>query len=337
MSKKLCKGIRKDGHPCQGNGLHQFDGYCIAHAPSDITREWRARGGRNSSTAARLDKRMPEELRQAHELILECMILVKEGKMSPAVFNAICRGIQTQIALRRRSDEEMDDIRTEEIEAAAAEYLGVINNLDVLEAADEIKDQQDQYRLESLVDQGYASYETPSDPDEPAQAVLNDKGRRHFGYQRADNIQLFLKEATLEISQFDCRESNIDDLPEILDLLETMDRDAKETLSKLGRRDVAPLDPLTGHTITELPAGVRVSTALREFRRSDEKPQEVLQEQRRDIRRLKRLIEDLREDEDYKHRWEEREKHRKLLDDTEAFLAANGHPIKYPPTKSGWK
>ena len=337
MSKKLCKGIRKDGHPCQGNGLHQFDGYCIAHAPSDITREWRARCGRNSSTAASLEKRTPEELRQAYELILECMILVKEGKMSPAVFNAICRGIQTQIALRRRSDEEMDDIRTEEIEAAAAEYLGVINNLDVLEAADEIKDQQDQYRLESLVDQGYASYETPSDPDEPAQAVLNDKGRRHFGYQRADNIQLFLNEATLEISQFDCRESNIDDLPEILDLLETMDRDAKETLSKLGRRDVAPLDPLTGHTITELPAGVRVSTALREFRRSDEKPQEVLQEQRRDIRRLKRLIEDLREDEDYKHRWEEREKHRKLLDDTEAFLAANGHPIKYPPTKSGWK
>ena len=38
MSKTLCKSIRKDGSPCQGNGLKQFDGYCIAHAPADKTR-----------------------------------------------------------------------------------------------------------------------------------------------------------------------------------------------------------------------------------------------------------------------------------------------------------
>ena len=59
MSKTLCKSIRKDGSLCQGQGLEQFDGYCIAHAPADITRAWRARGGTNSSTAARLDKRIP--------------------------------------------------------------------------------------------------------------------------------------------------------------------------------------------------------------------------------------------------------------------------------------
>lgn len=327
MSKTLCKGIRKDGSPCQGNGLDQYDGYCIAHAPSDITREWRSRGGKNSATAVRLDKRMPEDLRRAHDLVQECIILVKEGKMSPAVFNAICRGVQTMLAVRRRSDEEMDVIRTEEIQAAAAEFLGVHNNLEVLEAADEINDQQDQYRAEALVEQGYASYQTPHLSDEPPPAVLNEKGRRHFGYQRAALIQDFLDEAKVEVFHFDCANSDVYDLPEILGVLETMDREAKETLSNLGRRGVAPLDPLSGRTITELPAGVRVDTPLRKFARSDEKPQEVLQEQRRDIRKLKRTVEDLRKDRDYKRRWAEQEKHRKLREETQAFLAANGHPI----------
>ena len=141
MSKNLCKGIRKDGSPCQGNALDQFDGLCIAHGPTpEQAYQWRSEGGKNSATAVRLDKRMPEELRQASELVQDCMIQVKEGKMTPAAFNAICRGVQTLIALRRRNDEEMDDIRTEEIQAAAAQFLGLHANLEILEAADEMND-----------------------------------------------------------------------------------------------------------------------------------------------------------------------------------------------------
>ena len=33
MAKTPCKGIKKDGTPCQGHGLTQYDGYCIAHDP----------------------------------------------------------------------------------------------------------------------------------------------------------------------------------------------------------------------------------------------------------------------------------------------------------------
>ena len=48
-----CKSIRLDGSPCNGHGLPQFDGYCIGHAPAHISRPWRVRGGKNSSTAVR--------------------------------------------------------------------------------------------------------------------------------------------------------------------------------------------------------------------------------------------------------------------------------------------
>ena len=35
MAKTFCKSFKRDGSPCQGQGLEQFDGYCIAHAPAD--------------------------------------------------------------------------------------------------------------------------------------------------------------------------------------------------------------------------------------------------------------------------------------------------------------
>ena len=91
MSKTLCKSIRKDGSPCQGHGLKQFDGYCIAHGPADEVRASRSRGGKNSSTAVRLDKRMPARLKQAIDLVHDCMNRVVEGTLSPAACNAACR------------------------------------------------------------------------------------------------------------------------------------------------------------------------------------------------------------------------------------------------------
>ena len=65
MSKIPCKSLRKDGQPCQGLGQPNLDGYCIAHASPEKVWEWRSRGGRASSAAARADKRIPERLRGA--------------------------------------------------------------------------------------------------------------------------------------------------------------------------------------------------------------------------------------------------------------------------------
>ena len=33
MAKTPCKRLKKDGSPCQGQGLSQFDSCCMAHGP----------------------------------------------------------------------------------------------------------------------------------------------------------------------------------------------------------------------------------------------------------------------------------------------------------------
>ena len=53
MASTPCKGLKKDGTPCRGNGLEQLDGYCIAHAPADKAWHWRSHGGK-ASPASRL-------------------------------------------------------------------------------------------------------------------------------------------------------------------------------------------------------------------------------------------------------------------------------------------
>ena len=62
MAKILCNSVRTDGSPRQGRGLKQFNGDCIAHASADLTRQWRSRGGKNSSTAARSTYRRNRQL-----------------------------------------------------------------------------------------------------------------------------------------------------------------------------------------------------------------------------------------------------------------------------------
>ena len=138
MAKILCKGIKRDGTPCQGQGLPSFDGYCIAHAPADKTREWRSRGGKNSSTAVRSDKRIPERLRAAIEALDQGLLDVQEGKLDPAAYSAMCRGAKAMADLYRLADQEMELIRNEETEAAAMEVVGAHGDPAILIAAAQI-------------------------------------------------------------------------------------------------------------------------------------------------------------------------------------------------------
>ena len=138
MAKTPCKSIKRDGSPCNGKGLEQFDGYCIAHGPADQTRQWRALGGTNSSTAARLDKRIPARLKNMMDMLEDGMNRVLEGALSPAAYTAMCRGAKVRIDLYRLADEEMEAIRAEENQAAAAEIAGAHGDLDILAAADAI-------------------------------------------------------------------------------------------------------------------------------------------------------------------------------------------------------
>jgi len=303
MSKKLCKGIRKDGSPCRGQALKQYNGYCIAHGPpADQAHQWRSLGGKNSATAVRLDKRIPERLKYLHDILETGLKQVLDGTLSPARYAAICRGVKIILELYRQADQEMDLIRTEEIQAAAAEFLGLRSNLDVLEAADEMNDRQDQYRAESLVEQDFAEVKESLKPDQPSEIFLNDKGRRRFGYHTIDFTQHFLNGLDDELTEYDPRQS---DLSEITGLLEDLQEDVENTLSTLARADVAPFDPLTGQSITELPAGVRTRSKLNRRIHDEVKPQERLQEQLSRINQLMRRAEELARDEDGKKELEE--------------------------------
>ena len=291
MSKKLCKGIRKDGSPCKGKALDQYDGYCIAHGPTpDQAHQWRSKGGKNSATAARLDKRIPERIKVEIELLEETADLVKKGELSPAAGNTIRNCVKTKLECYRFADKDMDLIRAEEIQAAAAELLGLKGNLDVLEAADDMAARQDKHRREALVEQDFAEVKEPFNPDQPPEIFLNDKGRRRFGYRNLASTQQLLNEIDDQLTEYDPQNS---DLSEITGLLGDLQEHVEDTLSALARDDVAPFDPLTGRSITALPTGVHTRSKLDRLIHDEVKPQERLQEQLRQIKRLTRKAQEL--------------------------------------------
>ena len=300
MAKTLCKSVRKDGGPCQGHGLKQFDGYCIAHGPADKTRAWRSRGGKNSAAAVRLDKRIPERLKDMMDMLEDGMKRVLDGTLSPAAYTAICRGAKVRIDLYRLADEEMEAIRTEENQAAAANIAGAHADLDILAAADAIVAQQDQYRLESLVDQGLATLEKSSIPDEPPAVVLTYKGRHRFGYQSSsDSYQEDIDELKDAAQNFIYEHS---ELPELLQEVTETGEAIEQSLASLSQQPPPPHDPLTGEPFAELPARVKLSQVGDRHVRSAELSPEVLQDQLRQVRELTREVEDLKQDKLYDKR-----------------------------------
>ena len=84
MTSTPCKSLKKDRTPCRGNGLELLDGYCIAHTPAGKAWQWRSRGGKASSAAARAHKRIPDRLRRAIEKLSTGIDQVLEGKLAPA-------------------------------------------------------------------------------------------------------------------------------------------------------------------------------------------------------------------------------------------------------------
>ena len=297
MSKKLCKSIRKDGSPCQGHGLQQFDGYCIAHGPADKVRQWRSRGGKNSATAARLDKRIPDRLKNMMDTLEDGMQRVLEGTLTPAAYTAICRGAKVRIDLYRLADDEMELIRTEETQAAAAEIAGKHGDLDILAAADAIVAQQDQYRLESLVHQGLATLEKSSIPEEPPAAVLTFEGRHRFGYQSSSDSQQEEIDDLKDAAQNFTYEHS--ELSELLQEVTETGEALEESLADLSQQAPPPHDPLTGKPLAELPARLKLNSVGEHHVRSADLSPEVLQDQLRQVRELTREVEELKQDKLY--------------------------------------
>ena len=261
MARTPCKGIKKDGTPCQGHGLPQYDGYCIAHGPpADQAHEWRSLGGQNSSTAARLDKRTPERLKTAIDLINDGIVQVAQGTMEPARLDAMSRGTKALINLLSFGDRDMETIRREETEQAAAQLLGAQGNLDLLEIADHIAARQDQYRSQSLVDQGLAELVPSPDPHQPPQTVLTEEGRRRFGYRRACTItQQEIDDWEEVLDEARTISFSIDERHEMVQELVGIHSNVLDAREDLTLEPSPPTDPLTGQPMTEPPACVKAS------------------------------------------------------------------------------
>ncbi len=133
-TQPLCKGVRKDGSPCQAKGHHDLDGYCIAHAPADKLHAWRVHGG-SAATATLIDRRVPERFKDIIELLTEGMTAVRSGHLSPSAYNAICNGAKELRDDDKLADEEMEEIRAEEDHAAAAAMAGGHSDLNILNTA----------------------------------------------------------------------------------------------------------------------------------------------------------------------------------------------------------
>ena len=194
MSATPCKGVKKDGAPCRGNGLEQLDGYCLAHGPTELTRGWRVRGGENSSTAARADKRLPERYRDVINTLVQGIDDVKEGSMTPAALTAIARAVDSLLDLNRVADAEMELIRAEENEAAAAAVNGSQGDLAILDTAAEYAAQQERYRIDSLVQQDMVTLQPAPEqangqPEAAALPVLTDGRPPQLRLQVADRLR----------------------------------------------------------------------------------------------------------------------------------------------------
>ena len=307
MSTTRCTGIRKDGQPCQANGLEQYGGLCLAHgAPPEQAREWRSRGGKNSATAVRRDNRMPEQLKHALDIVQDSMDQLAQQEPTPAICNAISRSAQTLINIRRRADEEMELIRAEEIQAAAADIAGAHPDLDVLEAAADIKARLDRFSSEALVEQGYAEFKASDNPDDPPDVVLNGVGRLRFGYHCLDFTREMLVDVSREVEKYEFGLPNVPNLPIITGVLLALANDVDETLSTLAHGPETPVDPLTGLPFAKLPHEVKFFDFQGRLNRCAKNPQQRLTEQRAKIKDLQRRVEELDKDFEYLRIREER-------------------------------
>ena len=292
MPKTPCKALRKDGQPCQGLGQEKYGGYCIAHGPPDIVREWRSKGGQASSAAARADKRVPDRLRGAIEKLNQGMDDLAAGQIEPAALSALSRAARVLVNLYRLADTEMDLIRAEEDAVAAAQVAGGIGDPDLLDKADAIAARQNQYRIEFLIGQGLVTLESlqTEGEDRPAQPVLTDAGRRRFGYQRLTRYtqqDLDDLREVVAVTGF-----GADQLPTVRGILAQM-RVAMEEAGRDLENDPGPaLDPLTGQTFDKLPAGVKVGDLPAADPGEAENAAEILQDQLRQVMELTREVEE---------------------------------------------
>jgi len=289
-AQNLMQSVKQDGSPCRGQGLPQFDGLCIGHAPRDQVFEWRRRGGKSSSTAARSRRSLPEPYEGVIQELRQGLSEVREGEITPAQFNAMCNGVRALAQIHRLADEETEQIHSEETEVAAMDIAGAHGDLAILNAAARISADTDRYRAESLIQQGLATPErgTTLSSDAPPALVLTDAGRRRFGLQKLtsytqddfDQIEALLQRPEINLEKWTAADQ----------LLSAMHASIEEAIADLERGPAPVRDPLTGEILTEPPAGVKIGPVNGDDEISTEEALELMKEQRRKAYRFARIL-----------------------------------------------
>ena len=99
INHRRCGANTKNGRPCGGRPSES--GTCFAHDPAlSATREAaRVRGGKNSSSRARLEKLMPERLRPTFDLFEKAVTEVYEGRLPPQRASAMASLAGTMVKI----------------------------------------------------------------------------------------------------------------------------------------------------------------------------------------------------------------------------------------------
>ena len=303
-TRERCKGLQMDGAPCQAEGHRDLDGYCIAHSPAKERHTFRVNRG-SESIACRIDRRVPERLKGMIDLLTEGMQAVREGQLSPAAYNAICHGAKELRTYYKMADAEMEEIRAEEDHAAAVAMAGGHGDLKILNTAAAIQEEQNQYTLDSLAQQGLAEVKQPSDPDKPTTAVLTEEGRHRFGFRpQSAYTQEDLDNLKNDALQYRFRKQ---DLPHLIDLTVDMREEMEAALTELTSDPEAapepPCDPLTGLPMDKPPA--RAKTGVEPTPEEVETDPEVLADQVRQVEDLIRLLQNVNQDDEYERKQDE--------------------------------
>ena len=177
----------------------------------------------------------------------------------------MCRGAKEAREFYRLADEEMEQIRNEETQAAAEEIAGAHGDLDILAAAAAIIARQNEYRVQSLVEQELAEPELKDDETKPAPHLLTAEGKKRFGHRlRSVYKQKDIDDMEEAAEQYTFKRS---ELPGQIKYMAELRTHMEKTLAD-GQLDPAgapapppdsalPCDPLTGQPLNELPAGVK--------------------------------------------------------------------------------
>jgi hypothetical protein len=102
--RQQCIFIKPDGERCTSFAV--LNGYCIGHQPNSA--EYRAKGGKNRSTKARLDKKLPVRIRQIVILLEKALVEVYQGRLSArqasamaSLGGAICKAYEQGVLEER--------------------------------------------------------------------------------------------------------------------------------------------------------------------------------------------------------------------------------------------